>query len=179
MSTLAGSKALVRLLSRTVDDRALDPDLPALRARVGVLADDDPQRVLPGRETGRMPVVVVMGALGDPGVDLARLLALVHTAMADAGIACWESKYVYRFWRPVGGIREADTDGNPDTIADPEFSPLGAPASNTNPGVNFTPPFPAYASGHGGSEARCSRPSAGSTGRTASASLSSPTNSTA
>jgi hypothetical protein len=81
-------------------------------------------------------------------VDLARLLALVHTAMADAGIACWESKYVYRFWRPVGAVREADTDGNPNTIADPDFSPLGAPASNINPGVNFTPPFPAYGSGH-------------------------------
>ena len=81
-------------------------------------------------------------------VNLARFLALVHTAMADAGIACWESKYVYKFWRPVGAIREADTDGNPDTIVDPKFSPLGAPASNINPGVNFTPPFPAYASGH-------------------------------
>jgi hypothetical protein len=81
-------------------------------------------------------------------VNLARLLALVHTAMADAGIACWESKYVYKFWRPVGAIREADTDDNPDTVVDPGFSPLGAPASNTNGGVNFTPPFPAYASGH-------------------------------
>jgi len=81
-------------------------------------------------------------------VNLARLLALVHTSMADAGIACWETKYVYRFWRPVGGIRAGDTDGNPDTIGDPDFSPLGAPASNINPGVNFTPPFPAYASGH-------------------------------
>jgi hypothetical protein len=81
-------------------------------------------------------------------VDLARLLALVHTSMADGGIACWESKYFYKFWRPVGAIREGDTDGNPNTIADPDFSPLGAPASNVNPGVNFTPPFPAYASGH-------------------------------
>jgi hypothetical protein len=84
---------------------------------------------------------------GNP-VTLARLLALVHTAMADAGIACWESKYVYKFWRPVGAIREADTDRNPNTVVDPDFSPLGAPASNINPGVNFTPPFPAYASGH-------------------------------
>jgi len=81
-------------------------------------------------------------------VNLARLLALVHTAMADAGIACWESKYVYKFWRPVGGIREGNRDGNPNTIFDPDFSPLGAPASNINPGVNFTPPFPAYPSGH-------------------------------
>jgi hypothetical protein len=80
--------------------------------------------------------------------NLARLLALVHTSMADAGIACWESKYTYKFWRPIGAIREADTDGNPDTTVDPSFTPLGAPASNVVPGVNFTPPFPAYASGH-------------------------------
>jgi len=48
----------------------------------------------------------------------------------------------------VGGIREGNRDGNLNTIFDPNFSPLGAPASNINPGVNFTPPFPAYASGH-------------------------------
>jgi membrane-associated phospholipid phosphatase len=89
------------------------------------------------RGTGRFAVV-----------HLARLLALVNTAMADAGLACWESKYVYKLWRPIGGIREGDTDGNPDTAADPDYSPLGAPASNINPGVNFTPPFPAYPSGH-------------------------------
>ena len=90
-------------------------------------------------------------------MKLARLLALVNTAMADAGIAIWESKYYYNFWRPVTGIREADEgtgptklgDGNPATIGDPDFSPLGAPASNLT-GPNFTPPFPAYPSGHAG-----------------------------
>src|SRR6185369_17018809 len=61
----------------------------------------------------------------------------------------WESKYWYQFWRPVAGIREADSDGNPDTVGDPTFSPLGAPASNLT-GPNFTPPFPAYPSGHAG-----------------------------
>ena len=74
--------------------------------------------------------------------------------MADAGIAIWESKYYYDFWRPVTGIREADAgtgptdegDGNPATLGDPTFSPLGAPASNLN-GPNFTPPFPSYPSG--------------------------------
>jgi membrane-associated phospholipid phosphatase len=89
--------------------------------------------------------------------ELARLLALVNTAMADAGVAIWESKYHYRFWRPITGIREADAgtgptgdgDGNPATVADPAFSPLGAPASNLT-GPNFTPPFPAYPSGHAG-----------------------------
>jgi hypothetical protein len=67
--------------------------------------------------------------------------------MADAGIAIWESKYHYRLWRPVTGIRE--DDGNGATAPDPTFSPLGAPASNLT-GPNFTPPFPAYPSGHAG-----------------------------
>jgi PAP2 superfamily len=90
-------------------------------------------------------------------VEHARVLALVNIAMADAASAIWESKYYYDFWRPVTGIREADKDtgpsgkgdGNPATVGDPDFSPLGAPASNLN-GPNFTPPFPAYPSGHAG-----------------------------
>ena len=60
-----------------------------------------------------------------------------------------------RYWRPVTGIREADRgtgptgrgDGNPLTEGVATFSPLGAPASNLQ-GPNFTPPFPAYPSGH-------------------------------
>jgi PAP2 superfamily len=90
-------------------------------------------------------------------VEHARVLALVNIAMADAAIAIWESKYHYDYWRPVTGIREADEgtgptgkgDGNPATVGDPTYSPLGAPASNLD-GPNFTPPFPAYPSGHAG-----------------------------
>lgn len=86
------------------------------------------------------------------GLDLvahARLLALVNVALADAAIAVWDSKYHYRLWRPVTAIREAGADGNTETEGDPAFTPLGAPASNlTVP--NFTPPFPAYPSGHAG-----------------------------
>lgn len=88
-------------------------------------------------------------------MDTARLLALVNVALADAGIAAWESKYHHALWRPVTAIREADPgtgpsglgDGNAATVGDPTFTPLGAPASN-NGGVDFTPPFPAYPSGH-------------------------------
>jgi hypothetical protein len=62
----------------------------------------------------------------------------------------------------VTGIREADAgtgptgagDGNDATIGDIAFSPLGAPASNLN-GPNFTPPFPAYPSGHAGIGSAC------------------------
>jgi PAP2 superfamily len=90
-------------------------------------------------------------------VRLARLLALVNVAMADTAVALWESKYHYQFWRPVTGVREADAgtgpsglgDGNPATLGDAAFTPLGAPASNLQ-GPNFTPPFPAYPSGHAG-----------------------------
>lgn len=81
--------------------------------------------------------------------ELARLLALLNIAMADAAIACWESKYHYNIWRPVTGVREADGDGNGNdaTVADAAFMPLGAPARNLT-GPNFTPPFPSYPSGH-------------------------------
>jgi hypothetical protein len=85
--------------------------------------------------------------MGTRGIRLARLLALVNVAMADAGLACWEAKYREEFWRPVTGIRQGNNDSNPNTIGDPNFVPLGSPASNTN-GPNFTPPFPAYTSGH-------------------------------
>jgi membrane-associated phospholipid phosphatase len=69
--------------------------------------------------------------------DNARLFALLNVAMADVGIACWDCKYHFRFWRPIQGIRAADADGNPDTAPDRDWEPLIA-----------TPPFPSYTSGH-------------------------------
>ena len=79
----------------------------------------------------------------------ARLFALVNLAMADAGVQCWYSKYYYEFWRPVVAIQNGDEDTNEFTIGDPLWTPLGAPATNgAGDGVNFTPPFPAFASGH-------------------------------
>ena len=60
--------------------------------------------------------------------------------MGDAGVVAWDCKYDTKIdlWRPITAIREADTDGNPHTHADPTWEPL-------NP---FSPPFPAYISGH-------------------------------
>lgn len=70
----------------------------------------------------------------------ARLFAMVAVAMGDAGVAAWDAKYdtAIDLWRPISAIREADTDNNPATVKDPAWEPL-------NP---FTPPFPAYVSGH-------------------------------
>jgi len=75
-------------------------------------------------------------------LELARYLAIVNVAMAEAGIAAWEAKYYYHYPRPVTAIRESAVDNT-------YWTPLGAPVTNAMPGrVNFTPPFPAYPSGH-------------------------------
>ncbi len=76
---------------------------------------------------------------GESPVQNARLFALLNVAQADATFAVWDTKYTYSFWRPVTAIRAADTDGNPDTAADPAWTPfLG------------TPNHPSYNSGHSG-----------------------------
>jgi hypothetical protein len=69
--------------------------------------------------------------------ESARMYALAEAAMADAQIACWDSKYYYNFWRPITAIRLGDQDGNPATVVDPDWQPL----------IN-TPNFPEYPSGH-------------------------------
>ena len=127
--------------------------------------DGTPSLCAPPRLYNQIAVQIADADAARSVVELARLLALVNVAMADAGIAIWESKYFYEFWRPVTGIREADPGTGPDrarrrqpaTIGDPTSSPLGAPASNLTrpelhaavPGlsVRATPP----------SAARCSR----------------------
>ena len=79
----------------------------------------------------------------------ARLFALVNIAMADGGLTCWSRKYSDSMWRPILGIRNADATGNPGTVGDPNWTPLGAQVSNPRPGeINFTPNFPSYTSGH-------------------------------
>ena len=79
---------------------------------------------------------ISLNYLDDIG-DSARMFALAETSMADAQIACWESKYFYSFWRPITAIRLGDQDGNPETTVDPNWQPL----------IN-TPNFPEYPSGH-------------------------------
>ena len=82
-------------------------------------------------------------------VENARLFAMTNLAAADAAIGCWNDKYYWQFWRPITGIREADTDGNPATQADPTWLPLFDPATPVcHPPALFTPPFPDHPSGH-------------------------------
>src|SRR6266403_838691 len=82
-------------------------------------------------------------------VENARLFAMENLAAADALIGCWNDKYYYWFWRPITAIREADTDGNPATEADPTWLPLFDPSTPVcNLPLLVTPPFPDHPSGH-------------------------------
>jgi hypothetical protein len=76
-------------------------------------------------------------AQGNSMAENARLFALVNIGMSDANIACWDIKYTYNYVRPVTAIRNAANDGNPDTEADPAWTPLLT-----------TPAHPSYSSGH-------------------------------
>ena len=59
-----------------------------------------------------------------------RAMALVNVAMADAGIAAWDTKYAYWDPRPENGIRDLGID------------------PNWEPYLVDTPFFPSYISGH-------------------------------
>jgi hypothetical protein len=65
--------------------------------------------------------------------------------MADAIIACWDSKYRYIFWRPVTAVRAGltPTDANP----------LWEPWLNTLTGTPAHPEYPSAHSSYSGSAA--------------------------
>lgn len=85
---------------------------------------------------GAMQNAVTENGLGL--VDAARLLAMGELTTADAGMACWDSKYFYLAWRPITAIQHADVDGNAATTADPTWTPLLT-----------TPTHPEYPAAHG------------------------------
>lgn len=63
--------------------------------------------------------------------------AKVSLALSDAGVRCWAEKFKYNYFRPIDAIRTMMDDPNWNTIMCPDGS-----------GAYFTPPFPAYPSGH-------------------------------
>ena len=89
------------------------------------------------------------GRFGLTTAENARLFAMVTLSAADGAIACWNDKYYWKFWRPIDAIRLADTDGNPDTEADPGWKALFDPSTVTVPPNSLaTPNFPDHPSGH-------------------------------
>ncbi len=72
-------------------------------------------------------------------VDNARYFAMLYLTQADTFISVWDDTARWSSWRPITAIREAATDGNPKTEADPEWLPLIP-----------TPPYPEHPAGHPG-----------------------------
>ena len=81
-------------------------------------------------------------------VESARLYAMTNLAAADGSIGCWNDKYYWNFWRPLTAIREAATDGNPATEADPAWLPLFNPTVPVSGPPLVTPGFPDHPAGH-------------------------------
>jgi hypothetical protein len=75
----------------------------------------------------------VSRSLNLSALDAARMFAVAGMAAHDALIVSFTSKFRYGLWRPITAIREAARDNNPDTEADPDWTPLVV-----------TPPNPAY-----------------------------------
>lgn len=69
-------------------------------------------------------------------VDNARLFAMLYLTATDAGIAVWDDKARWHFWRPVTAIRDAAADPNANTEPVDGWTPLIA-----------TPPYPDHPSG--------------------------------
>jgi hypothetical protein len=61
-------------------------------------------------------------------VACARLFAVLNLALADAGIAAWDCKYHYNFWRPVTALHAGPEPGWQSLLP--------------------SPPHPEYVSGH-------------------------------
>ena len=70
-------------------------------------------------------------------IDSARFMALTAVAGADAGIAVFDAKYQYEFWRPITAIRNGDNDDNPATERDATWQP-----------IDNTPMHPEYPCAH-------------------------------
>ncbi len=70
-------------------------------------------------------------------VDSAHFMALATIAEADAGVALFDAKYKYEFWRPITAIRNGDNDGNPATERNATWQPIDA-----------TPMHPEYPCAH-------------------------------
>ena len=70
-------------------------------------------------------------------LDAVRMFALANMANIDATVAVWYAKRYYDFWRPFHAITLADTDGNRQTEADPNWV-----------GEHIVPPLQEYPSAH-------------------------------
>jgi hypothetical protein len=65
----------------------------------------------------------IVTARGLNEFEAARALAAFSVATGDAMLACWDSKYAHRFWRPWQAIRSAGGHDSARTAPDPAWTP--------------------------------------------------------
>lgn len=115
--------------SQVAEVWAVNQDLPNNPGRIAIAqfwADGAGTATPPGHWNQIAVDLGVEKGLNEP--RMARMLALLGTAQADAFISCWYTKYTYWCLRPITEIRR-------------EYDPNWLPPITT-------PPFPAYPSGH-------------------------------
>jgi membrane-associated phospholipid phosphatase len=115
--------------SQVAEVWAVNQDLPNNPGRLAIAqfwADGAGTVTPPGHWNQIAVDLAVEKGLNEP--RMARMLALLGAAQADAFIACWYTKFTYWCLRPITEIRR-DYDAN-------WLPPIG------------TPPFPSYPSGH-------------------------------
>ncbi len=74
----------------------------------------------------------------------AKTLAMLNSALADAAIVCWKTKFLYNFWRPLSAIAELS---NPEYTSAVQAPLASASGQGWTPYLS-TPNFPEFTSGH-------------------------------
>lgn len=128
-----------------LDSETYAADLNEVKA-LGSASDTDPERATIARhwlaeantvrETG-LWLKAALVAVADQGTaaslsDTVRLFALLGMGIADSVAVSWTDKFTWHYWRPGDAIRQADSDGNPATTADPMWSPRNGVCANTD-----------------------------------------------
>jgi len=127
------SATFTRDFNRTKDYGALDSSVRTPeQTEIGLFWTDNPA----AQYSRALRALIASQSLDT--ASAARLGAMSFVALADAATACFNAKYHYAFWRPYTAIHDADTDGNPNTVADSNWVPLAV-----------TPGHPEYPAAHG------------------------------
>ncbi|MGC2031667.1 MAG: vanadium-dependent haloperoxidase [Steroidobacteraceae bacterium] len=127
------SATFTRDFNRTKDYGALDSSVRTPeQTEIGLFWTDNPA----AQYSRALRALIASQSLDT--ASAARLGAMSFVALADAATACFNAKYHYAFWRPYTAIHDADSDGNPNTVADSNWVPLAV-----------TPGHPEYPAAHG------------------------------
>jgi hypothetical protein len=103
------------------------------RATGSIRTDEQTNLARLWHATGTADENAILRSVLPPDLELveeARIFALVNIAFADGFINVMDAKQTYNLWRPYHSIRLADTDGNPATDLDSEWTSLILPTPN-------------------------------------------------